>query len=351
MRWRAFEERAKHGEMFVIDGGMGSEVERRVGQECLNASGWTSSMNMTHPDAVKAAHRSYLDAGAHIIIANTYATNRHILAAAGLEATFEENNRTAVRLAREALDEFRAGGGDRDVLIAGSISMHAPGNEKEKLAGKVPWPAPHAEVANYEEQARLLMDAGVDLIFTELVWNLEHGDRIAKALASIEDSVPVCVGISMFSDDIRLESHDVRERDGHNVDIFTRHASAHSAGALPLAKAVPMLTANPSIVGVNIMHTKGHLITPCLKAVRSAGWTGVLGVYPDCGEWLYDSWVSDVPATHLANHAEEWHAAGASLLGGCCGYGPEHISALSAFVGKGKGKSKRKHAVGADDDD
>eukprot|EP00404_Azadinium_spinosum_P038132 CAMPEP_0180639948 /NCGR_PEP_ID=MMETSP1037_2-20121125/45393_1 /TAXON_ID=632150 /ORGANISM="Azadinium spinosum, Strain 3D9" /LENGTH=348 /DNA_ID=CAMNT_0022662103 /DNA_START=88 /DNA_END=1134 /DNA_ORIENTATION=- len=327
-RWRALEARVNAGEALVLDGGMGSQVEKRVGKEALNAAGWTSSMNLTHPEVVKGVHRDYLEAGAHIIITNTYGTNRHILAAAGLEEKLEENNRSAVRLAREALEEFRDSGEVRDVLVAGSISIHAPGDEKAKLAGEVPWPAPEAEVANYAEQARLLMDAGVDMIFIELVWNLEHGERVVQALASMPDTVPIFLGITMFNDAICMECYDVRE--GTGFDIQTRHAFPQSANAPPLAKALPKLTTNPNIVGVNIMHTKGFLIAQCLEAVRSAGWTGALGVYPDCGEWLRDSWISDAPANHLAENADTWKAAGARFIGGCCGYGPEHIRALSA---------------------
>mmetsp|Transcript_47787 Transcript_47787/g.138137 ORF Transcript_47787/g.138137 Transcript_47787/m.138137 type:complete len:384 (-) Transcript_47787:99-1250(-) len=331
-KWRAVEERVRSGEVLVIDGGLGSEVERRVGKEALNAAGWTSSMNLTHPDVVKAVHREYLDAGADIIITNTYGTNRHILAAAGLEAQVEENNRTAVRLAREALDEFRAAGGGqhRDVLVAGSISIHAPGDEKAKLEGKVPWPTPDMERANYSEQARLLMTAGVDLIFVELVWNMEHGERVVEALASLgTDTVPIFLGITMFNDAICVETHDVRE--GTGFDIQARHASAQSSNALPLAQTLPKLLSSgcQSIVGVNVMHTKADLIVPCLASIRAAGWAGALGVYPDCGRWLRDSWLSEAGPAQLAESAEAWYAAGARLVGGCCGYGPEHICALA----------------------
>merc|ERR1711971_373966 len=120
-RWAAVEKRIRSGEVIVIDGGMGTEVEKIAGKEALNASGWTSSMNFTHPQAVKAAHRRFLDAGAEIIITNTYGTNRHILAAAGLAERTAESNLTAVRLALDAIQEWRTAGGSRDILIAGSI--------------------------------------------------------------------------------------------------------------------------------------------------------------------------------------------------------------------------------------
>ena len=104
-RWGDLEARLASGAMVVMDGGMGTEVEQIAGSEALNASGWTSSMNLTHPAAVKAAHRRFLDAGASVLITNTYGTNRHILAAAGLADTLRENNAAAVRVAQEAIAE------------------------------------------------------------------------------------------------------------------------------------------------------------------------------------------------------------------------------------------------------
>ena len=193
-RWRALSARLEAGERLVLDGGMGTEVERIVGPAAVSAAGWSCTQNTAHPSAVKAAHAGFLDAGADIIIANTYATNRHILAAAGFEELTERANRLGARLALEARDEWCAAhpGAPRP-LVAGSVSCHAPGDEIDKMEGRMAWPAPAQEVANYREQAALLAEEGVDLIFTEMVRDREHGMRVAAALD--DSAVPVFMGL------------------------------------------------------------------------------------------------------------------------------------------------------------
>lgn len=329
-RWQAVEQKIAEGHVVIIDGGMGTEVEKIAGSEALNPCGWTSSMNLTHPHAVKEAHRRYLDAGADIIIANTYATNRHILAAAGLDHTTEENNTIAVRMAKEAVAEWRAEGGFGDPLIAGSISIHGPGDEKQKLHGCC-WPAPEVEVANYAEQARILIDSGVDLIFIEMLWNMEHGRRIVEGIKDVVD-VPIFIGFTIFNDALHIESHDTRDGPLKIGKIEERTAKAHSHDSLHVTEAMAELLQTDSIVGINIMHTKSDLILPFVQAFRAFGWKGALGAYPDTGLWLRDSWVSaGLSPDELVKYATEWRKEGAQLFGGCCGVGPDHIQALSRW--------------------
>ena len=68
------------------------------------------------------------------------------------------------------------------------------------------------------------------------------------------------------------------------------------------------------------------------RAVRSAGWKGVLGAYPDHGDFEMPHWqFHELPGQVLADAAREWVAtANVGMLGGCCGIGPEHIRALAA---------------------
>jgi hypothetical protein len=112
------------------------------------------------------------DSGADIIIANTYATNLHIMDAAGLADQHDRANELAVQLAMQARDEWAAenagslaSGARTYPLIAGSVSAHGPGDEVAKTEGRVPWPSPEQEAANYLRQAELLKGCGVDALF------------------------------------------------------------------------------------------------------------------------------------------------------------------------------------------
>src|SRR3954451_20964465 len=105
--------------MLVIDGGMGSELEARGAPMGPEAGCGRASLDA--PDLVRAIHEDYIAAGADVIIANTFPTNRPALAAARYGDRFEEANRAAVRAALDA----RAGAG-RWVAVAGSMSIWGP---------------------------------------------------------------------------------------------------------------------------------------------------------------------------------------------------------------------------------
>ena len=101
---------------------------------------WCGVSALTHGDDVRAVHRAHIDAGAELIIANTYASSRHLLARAGEEQHFAEINRRAVALAIEARDQA----GRPEVLVAGSMSTSRQGG---------PFPDVEVARANFAEQA------------------------------------------------------------------------------------------------------------------------------------------------------------------------------------------------------
>ena len=93
----------------------------------------------------------------------------------------------------------------------------------------------------------------------------------------------------------------------------------------------------PSVVGVNVHHTRLAATGPALAAVRAAGWTGPLGAYPDYGDWLRTGWgFKPLDPAQLAALAHEWSKdSGVQLVGGCCGIGPAEIAALRVW-GRGR---------------
>eukprot|EP00927_Polykrikos_kofoidii_P073231 TRINITY_DN69293_c0_g1_i1.p1 TRINITY_DN69293_c0_g1~~TRINITY_DN69293_c0_g1_i1.p1 ORF type:complete len:401 (+),score=53.02 TRINITY_DN69293_c0_g1_i1:65-1267(+) len=339
-RWRSIAEKIRSGIVVVLDGGTGSEIEYVAGREALSPSGWTCFTNLTHPDSVREVHRSFLDAGADVLIVNTYCTNRHVLTATGKGDLTVEANLAGVRLAQEARDgyllaaELAGNTAIRRPLIAGSISIHAPGDEKAKLIGKVPWPDPAQEIANYLEQATLLTHAGVDMIFLECVWNLEHGRRLLEAMKSIPESsaLPIFFGLAQFNEAMYIEAEDFRI--GNCLVMEERVPKPITEKAILVKDFVQEIASNPNVVGINVMHTHCDLITPVMKAVREGGWTRALGAYPLRGQWLRDSWkAEDIEDDFLLKYADEWHDNfGARLIGGCCGFRPDHIREFSRWA-------------------
>ena len=101
-RYESFMARIASGECILTDGATGTEAERRGIPQLENA--WNGGGALSHPDIIRQIHRDYLDAGAEVVISNSFATHRHALADAGEADRFEDYNRRAVELAVEARD-------------------------------------------------------------------------------------------------------------------------------------------------------------------------------------------------------------------------------------------------------
>ena len=116
IRYDTLMARIEAGETILIDGGTGTECELRGVPMLPNA--WNGGASLSHPDILRGIHTDYLDAGARIIITNTFGTSRHALEDAGVADDFYEYNRRAAEICVEAREEA----GRDDVLIGGGIS-------------------------------------------------------------------------------------------------------------------------------------------------------------------------------------------------------------------------------------
>ncbi|MFQ6017884.1 MAG: homocysteine S-methyltransferase family protein [Kiloniellaceae bacterium] len=292
------QDRLTGGEVVILDGAMGTELQRRGVP--MDEVAWSAAALKTHPDTVRGVHEDYIRAGAEIVITNTFAAVRHVLAPTGLGAEAAALNRRAVELAREARD--RAGEG-RPIWIAGSISNFNAGDDKASF------PTPEAARANYREQAESLADGGADLIMLEMMQDTEHSVYAAEAAAAT--GLPVWVGFSC-----RIAE------DGRTV-VFRRREPETS---LAEAFATVMATGG-SLAGV--MHSDVAVVEPALKVVFER-WAGPVAAYPHSGHFVMPNWqfVDVIPPEDYAAEARRWLDMGAQVIGGCCGIGPDHIRLL-----------------------
>ncbi len=155
------------GELVIIDGAMGTELEHRGVP--MNDKAWSGAAMLTHPEVVQAAHEDYIEAGAEVIITNTFAAGRHTLEPAGLGDEVVRINRGAVEAARWARDNVAEG----PVAIAGSMCEWVNPKGKWSKVG------PLSEA--YREQAGFLAEAGVDLIALEMSSDPEFTPLIVEA--------------------------------------------------------------------------------------------------------------------------------------------------------------------------
>ena len=293
------QERLGRGEVIILDGGTGTELERRGVP--MHEAAWCGAVVLTHAEVLRQVHADYIAAGADIVIANTFATSRFMLEAAGLGDKVAEVNRRAVELARAARD--RASGG-RTIWVAGSISPMAPGAERARR------PDVAAAGAAFREQAEILAEAGADLIVLEMMRDLDYTRAAIDAARAT--GLPLWVG---FSCELGL---------GGEVVMFEGMAPNR-----PFAEVVgPAMAQGGSLLAV--MHSEVEVTRPALEVARRH-WDGPLGAYPHSGHfvmphWQFDSVIS--PEAYLAE-AQAWVGMGVQVVGGCCGIGPAHIRLLA----------------------
>ena len=183
---QALEERISRGEVILLDGATGTELERRGVP--MDRAAWSAAALVTHPDTIRQVHDDYIRAGADIITSNSFSTARHQLEPAGLGDRFRELNQRAVSLAREARDSAAS---NRPIYVAASLSsIHF---EREYIV-----PLAEAE-ANFREQAEALAEAGPDLIMMEMMWDIDYSSAAVRA--AVATGLPVWIGFTARMED------------------------------------------------------------------------------------------------------------------------------------------------------
>ena len=304
MGGRDFEHRLASGEVILIDGAMGTELQRRGVP--MDKVAWSAAAIASHPEVIQQVHEDYIRAGASITIANTFSAARHVLAQAKLGERVVELNRRAIELAKQARDSAADG---REVLIAGSMSSFMPEDAKDRPI------MPDVAFASYREQAEVLAEAGADLIALEMMHDVAF--TVYALEAALATGLPVSVGFSC-----RLAD------DGETVLLRCDDVDAPFADAVNKVMAV-----GGTVAGV--MHSDLPVMIPALETLR-ARWSGPLMAYPHSGRFIMPEWqfVNVISPEDYLVEAQKWVAMGVQIIGGCCGIGPEHIKLLAENLPK-----------------
>ena len=306
MPYSALKARLDAGDIVILDGGIGSELEKTG--VSMDHQLWCGMAMETNPDLVTKVHESYLNAGAEVITANTYSTGRHALKLAGLGDRTDAWNRAAVRLARGAID---ASG--RDAVLAGSVSNFAS------------WDGLNADQmrASFAEQGRILVDEGVDLIILETL--ASPPDVVRAITEETQDlEVPVWLAMSVKADD---DTGAIMHGQEEHKDY-----SKNPVGYQPFEDMIAAVS-DCGVEAMLMMHSQRQ-VTKAAVEILAANFDGPIGAYPNAGYWKRPEWVfvDDLTPEVYAAEAQSWIAAGARIVGGCCGVGPEHIAAVRSVV-------------------
>lgn len=310
--------------ILVLDGAMGTMLQRYKLTEAdyrgEQFATWPSDLkgnhdllNITRPDVVGQVHRDYYLAGADIVETNTFNANAISQADYGTQAHVYEINLAAARLARKVADEFTTQNPSKPRFVAGSMG---PTNRTASMSPDVNRPGfratTFAELADaYAEQARGLIDGGVDLLLIETVFDTLNCKAALFGITTLieETNADVLIGVSGTITDASG-----RTLSGQTIEAFwisISHAPLFCVGincALGAAEMRPYIESLSQIANVPL------IVFP------NAGLPNELGGY-------------DQTAEAMKGLMLEFGKSGFfNIAGGCCGTTPDHIRAIADAV-------------------
>lgn len=299
----------------VLDGGLATELEER-GFDLSDAL-WSARLLNDAPEAIRQVHVDYMAAGADCIIGASYqATIRGFASAGYSESRAQKLLQRSVQLAREARDQFWTQPEHRfnrlRPLIAASVGPYgaflADGSEYRGDYG-----LSEDELAAFHRQRwRLLAEQSPDLMACETIPSAVEARALAR-LSREASELPVWMSFSC--------------RDGRHINDGT-----------PLADVVAQIEDAPHIVAIGVNCTAPRFMPQLIRETRRATNKPIV-VYPNSGE-RYDPlgkrWLGCSLPDDFAVQSLMWRREGASLIGGCCRTGPQHIAEIRrVLVGGG----------------
>ena len=288
----------------ILDGGMATSLEAKGFD--LSGSLWSARVLVDEPMAIRDVHVEHARAGADIVTSASYQASRSGFVKAGLtEDDYLRALELSLILAQSAADEVSSEQ-KRTVKVAASVG---------------PYGATLADGSEYRGDYGVTEEFLIDF----------HGER----MRDIEQHEPDLLAIETVPSIIELRAIN------HLLNNEFRHLSAwvscsgrdqtSISDGTPIQKAFEVLSA-PNIVARGINCTKPELINGLLE---NAGSTGPFIVYSNAGRtWDAENrvWLDAGSLTIPDATITQWISNGATFIGGCCGLGVEHISAVSALI-------------------
>ncbi|MBX9588558.1 MAG: homocysteine S-methyltransferase family protein [Hyphomonadaceae bacterium] len=312
--------------ILIVDGAMGTMIQRhkldeagyrgkRFADFAKPVKGNNDLLVLTQPQIIADIHAAYFAAGADIVSTNTFNAQRISLADYGMEALAYEMNLEAAKLARAVADSFTAKTPDRPRLVAGALG---PTNRTASISPDVNNPGFRGVtfdelVQAYSEQARALIEGGVDLLLIETVFDTLNAKAAGFAALEAFDAAGVELPL--------IVSGTITDRSGRTL-----------SGQTPEAFYFSIRHLKPFAVGLNCA-LGAELMRPYLAEIAAVAETLTIA-YPNAGlpnaMGEYDEGPHD-----MACQLGPWAKDGLlNIVGGCCGSTPEHIAEIVAHVEK-----------------
>lgn len=288
MTKQEFKEFVQNGPI-ILDGAMGTGLMKAG----MPVDACTEAWALSHPEAVIQIQQNYVEAGAQIVYAPTFGANRIKLAEYGLEKEVEHFNKALVEISKKAVGE--------KALVAGDMTM----------TGQIPYPVGDVPfetfVEVYKEQAKYLVEAGVDLIVIETMMSMQECRAAVLAVREVCD-LPIMATLTYNEDGRTLYGTPpevaINVLQSLGVDAVGVNCSTGPEGMIPIVEKMAEYATVPLIA-------KPNAGLPELDGMET-----VYRMSPE----------------EFARTGKLLIEAGASLVGGCCGTTPAHVKALAEAV-------------------
>ena len=252
--------------------------------------------NIEHKDRIRSLHQGFVDAGSDLFLTNSFGGTSFRLKLHNLEKQVFELNKAAGIVAREVSDNA-----DRLVIVAGAMG---PTGEMIEPHGLM---TPKEATAAFKAQAEGLAEGGVDVLWLETMYAMEE---LEAALDAVKDiGLPVCATMSFDTAGKTMMGVSGEEM-GERLSALEINGIGVNCGANLDDSQAALL---------KIKSTCGNL--PLISKVNAG-----------IPEWKDGHFCYDGTPEIMADYAVETYKAGVSLIGGCCGSTPEHVSSIAKAV-------------------
>ncbi|MBL7876819.1 MAG: homocysteine S-methyltransferase family protein [Cyclobacteriaceae bacterium] len=322
--------------ILVLDGAMGTMIQRHklTEQDFRNEAlkdhphplkGNNDLLSITRPDIIKDIHRKYFEAGADIAETNTFGSTSVAQADYHLEFLVYQINFQAAKIAKEVAEEFTRKEPNKPRFVAGSMG---PTTKLASMSPDVNNPGYRAItfdqlVVAFKEQAKGLMEGGVDMLLVETITDTLNAKAALFAIEELFEelgrSVPVMVSGTITDASGRILS-------GQTTEAFLISVSHVPLLSIGLNCALGAAALRPYL---QVLDEKSSFF---VSAHPNAGLPNEFGQY-------------DQTPDQMANEIEEFLKEGlVNIVGGCCGSTPDHIRKIAEVASKFKPREIGVHA-------
>lgn len=312
--------------ILVLDGAMGTMIQRHTlteedfrGEILKNhhklLKGNNDLLSLTQPKIILDIHRKYFEAGADIAETNTFSGTSIAQADYDLQHLVYELNFQSAKLAKQAADEFTAKNPEKPRFVAGSIG---PTNRTASLSPDVNDPGYRAVtfddlVLAYGEQAKALIDGGVDILLVETVFDTLNAKAALYAIQEVFEKIGKTLPV--------MVSGTITDASGRTLSGQTTEAFLISLSHMPLL-SIGLNCALGAKDMTPYLQTLGRKSPFLVSAHPNAGLPNEFGAYDESPE-------------NMGNQVEIFLKEGLlNIVGGCCGTTPDHIQVIAQLAAK-----------------